>query len=84
MLQRVLHTIQKHHLPAPPAKILVALSGGCDSVALAYILLQLGYQVEAAHCNFHLRGIESDCDEALVQRLCDQWGIRLHLNHFQT
>lgn len=84
MLQRVLHTIQKHHLPAPPAKILVALSGGCDSVALAYILLQLGYQVEAAHCNFHLRGTESDCDEALVQRLCDQWGIRLHLNHFQT
>ena len=37
-------------------KVLVALSGGADSVALLRLLLQLGYCCEAAHCNFHLRG----------------------------
>lgn len=50
-------------------KVLVALSGGADSVALLRVLLQLGYRCEAAHCNFHLRGEESDRDEAFVVRL---------------
>lgn len=84
MLTRVLHTIQRYHLPAPPARVLVALSGGCDSVALAHILVKLGYCVEAAHCNFHLRGEESHRDELFVRNLCQQWGIALHLKHFQT
>ena len=84
MLTRVLHTIQRYHLPAPPARVLVALSGGCDSVALAHILVKLGYCVEAAHCNFHLRGEESHRDELFVQELCQQWGIALHVKHFQT
>lgn len=84
MLTRVLHTIQRYHLPAPPTRVLVALSGGCDSVALAHILVKLGYCVEAAHCNFHLRGEESHRDELFVQELCQQWGIALHVKHFQT
>ena len=42
---------------------LVALSGGADSVALLLALKKLGYNIEAAHCNFHLRGEESDRDE---------------------
>ena len=84
MLTRVLHTIQRYHLPAPPARVLVALSGGCDSVALAHILVKLGYCVEAAHCNFHLRGEESYRDELFVRNLCQQWGIALHVKHFQT
>ena len=84
MLTRVLHTIQRYHLPAPPARVLVALSGGCDSVALAHILVKLGYCVEAAHCNFHLRGEESHRDELFVRNLCQQWGIALHVKHFQT
>ena len=44
--------------------IVVALSGGADSVALLRVLLQCGYQCVAAHCNFHLRGDESVRDEA--------------------
>ena len=51
-------------------KILVALSGGADSVALVRVLLSLGYTCECAHCNFHLRGLESDRDEAFVRQLC--------------
>ena len=46
-------------------KILVALSGGLDSVALLYLMHMSGFYVEAAHCNFNLRGEESDADTQL-------------------
>ena len=65
-------------------KVLVALSGGADSVALLRVLLQLGYRCEAAHCNFHLRGEESDRDEAFVVRLCEALRVPLHKVDFQT
>ena len=63
---------------------IVALSGGADSVALPRCLLALGYRIEAAHCNFHLRGEESDRDEQFVIQLCQQLEVPLHLAHFDT
>lgn len=63
---------------------LVALSGGADSVALLLALKALDYKVEAAHCNFHLRGEESVRDEEFVKELCQRRGIALHLVHFDT
>ena len=63
---------------------LVALSGGADSVALLLSLRALGYRVEAAHCNFHLRGEESDRDEAFCKLLCESKEVKLHLAHFDT
>ena len=65
-------------------KVLVALSGGADSVALLRILLSLGYTCECAHCNFHLRGLESDRDESFVRQLCEEHFIPLHVTHFET
>lgn len=65
-------------------KILVALSGGADSVALLRILLQLGYNCAAAHCNFHLRGEESNHDERFVRELCSGLGISLSVIDFDT
>ena len=65
-------------------KVLVALSGGADSVALLRVLLVLGYRCEAAHCNFHLRGAESDRDERFVRSLCGELGVMLHVTHFDT
>ena len=59
-------------------KVLVALSGGADSVALLRVLLVLGYHCEAAHCNFHLRGEESDRDERFVK---DRKSTRLNSSH---
>lgn len=63
---------------------MVALSGGADSVALLLVLHHLGYRVEAAHCNFHLRGEESDRDERFCITLCDRLGVTLHRAHFDT
>ena len=65
-------------------KVLVALSGGADSVALLRVLLELGYECKCAHCNFHLRGEESNRDENFVRNLCKEHGIPLHVKHFET
>ena len=84
MEKRVSDFILRHHLLDPDVLHLVALSGGADSVCLLLLLLRLGYRVEAMHCNFHLRGEESDRDEAFVESLCQDKGVPLHLAHFDT
>ena len=63
---------------------LVALSGGADSVCLLLAMKRLGYRVEAIHCNFHLRGAESDRDEDFCKRLCEREQIPFHTVHFDT
>lgn len=65
-------------------KVLVALSGGADSVALLRLLLSAGYSCEAAHCNFRLRGKESDRDEEFVRRLCKEQQVELYVTRFDT
>ena len=65
-------------------KVLVALSGGADSVALLRLLCAQGSDVEALHCNFHLRGEESNRDEAFVTQLCQKLDVPLHIQHFKT
>ena len=65
-------------------KYLVALSGGADSVTLLLWLLEQGMVGAAAHCNFHLRGEESNRDEAFVRNLCQRRGVRLFVNDFDT
>lgn len=66
------------------AKYVVALSGGADSVCLLLYLLQRGEVCVAAHCNFHLRGEESNRDEAFVRSLCKEKGVALEVKHFDT
>ena len=82
--EKILKFIAEKQLISSGDKVLVALSGGTDSVALLRVLLELGFHCEAAHCNFHLRGAESDRDECFVRLLCEKFGVELHVIHFET
>lgn len=82
--QKVLRTIRTAMPETEDGRVLVALSGGADSMCLLTALLRLGYKVEAAHCNFHLRGTHSDNDALFVQRHCLQQNVPLHLTDFDT
>ena len=70
MLNKVRDFIDREGLLSSDGLYIVALSGGADSVALLRILRHLGYRIVAAHCNFHLRGVESNRDEDFVKSLC--------------
>ena len=84
MKKKVADFIGKHALLSREGLHLVALSGGADSVALLLILKDLGYRIEAAHCNFHLRGEESNRDEEFAKNLCQKQGVPFHVIHFDT
>ena len=84
MLSKVKDYIKKHKLLSLSDLYLVALSGGADSVALLLLLDEMGYKVHALHCNFHLRGEESDRDERFCEDLCLKKNIPFHRIHFDT
>lgn len=70
-------------LVVPGQTVICAVSGGADSVAMLHVLLSVGRElqlkIEAAHFNHHLRGAESDRDEAFVRSLCETWNVPLHI-----
>lgn len=76
--------IEDNNLCHKSSKLIVGVSGGADSVALLRLLQRMGYRVEAAHCNFQLRGEESERDEAFVRELCSTLQITLHVKRFET
>ena len=80
MLRRVMKYIRDKELLEKGDKVLVCVSGGADSVALLDVLQRGGFECVVAHCNFHLRGEESDRDEAFVKRLVE----KVHVKHFNT
>lgn len=82
--KRVKTYIEQNRLLSDGQKVMVALSGGADSVALLRVLVSLGYTCMAAHCNFHLRGEESDRDEEFVNELCKSLQVPLFFRHFDT
>ncbi len=65
-------------------RVIVGLSGGADSVALLTVLRELDIPLCVAHCNFHLRGEESDRDEIFCRDLCHKLGVELHIKHFDV
>ncbi|MDE5877772.1 MAG: tRNA lysidine(34) synthetase TilS [Muribaculaceae bacterium] len=65
-------------------RLLIAVSGGADSVALLRSLHAIGADIIAAHCNFHLRGAESNRDEEFTRRLCKSLGVPLEVTHFDV
>lgn len=77
-----------HELLVCGGKYIIALSGGADSVSLLLVMRELsdvlGIKIEAAHCNFHLRGAESMRDEDFCRGLCDRLCVPFHVIHFAT
>ncbi|SNR70680.1 tRNA lysidine(34) synthetase TilS [Hymenobacter mucosus] len=84
MLDRIQSYIQEHTLFTPTDKLLVAVSGGLDSVVLAHVLRKLGAQFAIAHCHFGLRGEEADADEQFVRKLAKQYDVPYFAEFFQT
>jgi len=83
MLNKLLSFLREQEMLKSGDTVICAVSGGADSVALlfAFYLLKekLNITLQAAHFNHHLRGAESDRDEAFVRQLCDRYDIPLHL-----
>lgn len=77
MLETVKRTIAAHNMLAPGEPVLVALSGGADSVVLLLVMRELNYPVRAFHLNHCLRGAEADRDETFCRSLCIRLGIEL-------
>ena len=65
-------------------KLILGISGGADSVCLMHVFLELGYSFELAHCNFNLRGEESDADEYFVKDLAKEHQLKIHIKQFDT
>lgn len=84
MLHRIAQTLREHALLAPGQRVLVAISGGPDSVALAAALRMLGHDLVLAHVNYGLRGTDSDADEALVRAYAQDWQVQLRVKRFNT
>jgi tRNA(Ile)-lysidine synthase len=65
-------------------RILLAVSGGVDSVAMVRLFRDAGYKYGIAHFNFKLRGAESDGDEDFVKKLAESYGVPYYIRHFDT
>lgn len=84
MLDRFVNFIQQQHLFPQGEEVLLAVSGGRDSVCMAHLFHRAGFRFSIAHCNFHLRPGDCDRDEAFVRSLADSYGVPCHVEHFDT
>ena len=84
LIEKFQQYIAKEELFTHEDKILLTVSGGVDSMVLMSLCVNCGYHVGIAHCNFQLRGAESDEDEILVQEAARRYGIECHNKRFDT
>lgn len=83
LISRLRKTIKDHGLFMENESLLVAVSGGVDSMALLHALQYLGYPIYAAHVNYHLRGEDSDLDQQAVEDYCNATSIPFFVNHLE-
>lgn len=84
MQKTISNFINNHQLLSKEDITIVTVSGGADSVALMHVLYSLKYPCILAHCNFHLRGEESNRDENFVKKLAEKFQLKYHIKHFDT
>jgi tRNA(Ile)-lysidine synthase len=78
------HHIREQKLLFPSDHLLLAVSGGLDSVVLCELCFRSSYQFSIAHCNFQLRGLESDRDEEFVRSMGARYGVEVFAKKFDT
>ena len=83
-LLRFKEYIQQQNLFQPKDQLLLAVSGGVDSVVLCELCHQAGYNFSIAHCNFKLRGKESERDKEFVEELAKKYGVAFLMKEFDT
>ena len=84
MLDQFLTFINKHNLIQPTQKVLLAVSGGMDSVVMCDLFSKAKFDFVIAHCNFGLRGEESNEDEMFVKKLSIKYKVPFIITTFQT
>lgn len=84
LLQAFQDSIREKRLFVPGTPLLLAVSGGMDSVVLCELCHRSGYPFSMAHCNFQLRGEESEEDEKFVRSLADKYGVEVFVKRFDT
>lgn len=84
MIEAVRSYIRTENLFTPGDKIILAVSGGVDSMVMLDLFQRMEEEFVVAHCNFHLRGAESDGEEAFLRDYCGEAGIELDVKHFDT
>lgn len=84
MVDEFLTFLNQNQLFNKQNRLLVAVSGGVDSIVLMHLLYRLDFSFGVAHCNFGLRGDQSDGDEQFVRQLADKMGVEVYVKHFDT
>ena len=84
LLQRFQNNIKENNLFSKKDKLLIAVSGGVDSVVFCELCKQAGFDFTIAHCNFQLRGAESERDEQFVRNLGKKYDVEVFVKKFDT
>ena len=84
MLQKLSNILQQNFPFLKEKKLLIAISGGIDSVVLTHLLSDLNFNISLAHCNFNLRNTESDLDTLFVKELAKKLQIKCFTTSFET
>lgn len=84
MQERFQRYVREQHLFPPGSTVLLAVSGGRDSVCMAHLVHRVGLPFAVAHCNFHLRPADCDRDQDFVRRMAADFGVPFHTVDFDT
>lgn len=84
MLEQFLNHINRHTLCTPTSRVLLAVSGGMDSMVMLHLFKKANYPIAVAHCNFQLRGVEAEQDEQFVADACQSLSVPFLSKRFNT